>query len=87
MKQFTTLGFLAGMLLMSGCSTSVESQFKKACRDGGGNRTFCSCLYEQVSGHYGKERFDAIATGKRQLPNDYNEKVMEITYHCASKQL
>ena len=87
MKHFKTLGFVAGMLLLTGCSISVESQFKDGCQDGGGNRAFCSCLYEQVTGYYGKDKFESMVKGQSQPPNDYNDKVMQATYHCASKQL
>ena len=86
MKHLKTLSCLIGMLLMSGCSNSVESQVKKACREGGGNRAACSCLYEQMAGYYGKDQFESIVKGQRQLPTDYNDKVEQAMYHCAAQQ-
>ena len=86
-KQYTTLVLLMGLLLLSGCSRSFESQFKSACRDSGGNRAFCSCFYEQVSDHYGKDKLEAMTKEQTVPPRDYNETVMKATYQCAAKQL
>lgn len=71
-------------LMLSACAPKVERQFKQGCKDAGGNRAFCSCLYNKLASHYGPEMMSK-AEDMRQLPADFNERGLEYTFSCRSK--
>lgn len=72
-------------LLLSACSRGAESEFKRDCRKGIGDRSICSCAYKKLEEVYGKKRLNEMY--KKQLPpSDYYEVSISALQHCAIKQ-
>lgn len=79
------LGIASIVLLLSGCSSKVESDFKKGCKASGGNRAFCGCLYERIEQNYGEDYLTAMLQGQAAVPENYAEVAQQATQHCAVK--
>lgn len=75
----------AGLVVLSACAPKVEREFKQGCKAAGGNNTFCSCIYDQLESHYGKENLKSFAEMKQLPPSDFEERTYQYTASCASK--
>ena len=83
MKLKLIFSLSAGVLLTA-CSSSFESEFKDGCRNFGGNRSFCSCSYNNVEQHYGEDRLKQIKNPMH-LPEDWEDQVQEAGFACMSE--
>lgn len=80
------LAFITGSLVfLSACAPKVEREFKQGCKAAGGNGEFCSCIYDQLESHYGKDNLKNIAEMKQLPPSDFEERTYQYTASCASK--
>ena len=75
---------LAGCVLLTACSSAFESEFKEGCRNFGGNRSFCSCSYNNVEKHYGEDRLKQIKAPS-QFPEDWTDQVQHAGLACMAE--
>ena len=75
---------LSGCVLLTACSNAFESEFKDGCRNFGGNRSFCSCSYNEVEKHYGEDRLEKIKN-PMQFPEDWEDQVQQAGLACMSE--
>lgn len=75
---------LSASVLLTACSSAFESEFKDGCRNFGGNRSFCSCSYNEVEKHYGEDRLEKIKN-PMQFPEDWEDQVQEAGLACMSE--
>ncbi|OUY08540.1 hypothetical protein CAP51_02685 [Acinetobacter populi] len=68
-----------------GCSSSVEKDFKRACKSTVGEKDICNCVYEEMKTHYGEQQFEEMAKGEKTLSDDYPQVVEQVIYACAAK--
>lgn len=80
----TRLFLLFGCTLLTACSSSFESKFKDGCRNWGANRSFCSCSYNNVEKHYGKDRLEQIKE-PWQFPDDWANQVQRAGFACMAE--
>lgn len=73
------------VLLIAGCSSDFEKGMKQSCRNTGGSRSFCSCFYDRIEEHYGKERLEAIGMMQVRMPEDFDEVSFKSGQQCAHK--
>ena len=75
-------------LFLCACD-NPKNYFIKQCRDGGGSKRACTCVYEDLERQYGKEKFSKI------LDNDYRnidldlfqKNSIEAAYRCTGLEI
>lgn len=72
-------------ILISACAPKVERDFKQSCKAMGGNRSFCSCVYEQLEDHYGLELLKQVGDFKRLPPADLEQRTQQYGASCMHK--
>lgn len=71
-------------MLLSACAPKVERQFKQGCKEAGGNKAFCSCVYDKLEAHYGTQTLKDIEDIYK-VPADFNERGQAYTLKCIHK--
>lgn len=80
------VALIAGsVIFLSACAPKVEREFKQGCKDSGGTSGFCSCIYDQLEEHYGKETLKKVGEMQQLPPTDFQERAYQYTVSCASK--
>lgn len=78
------VSILISVVLLSACAPKIERQFKQGCKDAGGNKAFCSCVYTKLDAHYGTQTLKDIEDIHK-VPADFNERGSAYTLQCLNK--
>lgn len=75
--------FLAlSVVVLVGCSSSVERQFMKGCTQGqGASKSVCSCVYDKMEDNYGEKALQSMNEGGY-LPDDFGSNMISYAQSC-----
>lgn len=79
MKNPIILIFL--FLTLSGCTSKAERAFIGFCKSSGIKSSLCSCTYEKIESHYGKEVIARMDEGGA-LPRDLQSVTESASVQC-----
>ena len=73
------------IITLSACAPRMEREFKQGCKASGGTSSFCSCIYDQLEDHYGKETLKKVGEMQQLPPADFEDRMYQYTLNCAKK--
>ncbi len=81
------------LLLLSGCESRAKKDFIKGCEStGGADSSQCSCTFDNLQKHYGKDTLNRMAEAgsdmsliRQSTPDDFPEQVAQAAYMCGAK--
>ena len=74
----------ACVVSLAGCSSQFEKGVKQGCYNMGGSRSYCSCVYDKVEEHYGKQVMRRIER-MTYMPNDLDSVMYQSGQQCVDK--
>lgn len=80
------------VLCVTACSSKAERQFMAGCKSGGTDSSQCSCVYDKLEQHYGKETMErladidySMADAKQITLSDFPDQLARAAYQCGAE--
>lgn len=90
MKNIRAITLLSCLLTLMGCTdenTKIRGEFLSGCIQGGGNRSVCSCTFDELEKKYNTNELNSMASSYSRPPDDMLGNVMRFAARCQAEYL